>query len=184
MSPWHLRQAAWTLRAGGLIAYPTETIYGLGCDPLNHLSVTSLLALKKRSINKGLILIGASLEQLTPFIDTNNKQSLERLESKIKKPTTWLMPAREDTPNWLTGNHDTIAVRITQHPVAAKLCEQFGGAIVSTSANPAGKKPARDLLKIHHYFNNDLDYILCGDTKTTDKPSEIRDARTNKTIRT
>lgn len=183
MTPWQLRQAVSVLRAGGIIAYPTETIYGLGCDPLNPQAVTELLTLKQRPVEKGLILIGADLQQLLPYIDVVDNALLQKLQPAAQ-PTTWVTPARRDVPTWLSGQHNSIAVRITTHPLAAALCTAFGGAIVSSSANPAGHPPARTALSVKRYFNDELDYLLHGTHNSDNKPSEIRDLLSGKAFRT
>ncbi len=183
MAPWHLRQASRALRAGGVIGYPTETVFGLGCDPLNLFAVKELLALKHRPMAKGLILIAAELHQLLPYIDINDSALLEKLETHRSHPTTWVVPARANTPTWLTGTHDSIAVRITTHPLAAALCSEFGGAIVSTSANPSGRPPAQTALIVRRYFGDRLDYLLPASRPASTKPSEIRELISDKVIR-
>ncbi len=183
MNHWHLRQAASILHAGGIIAYPTETVFGLGCDPLNHNAVNQLLALKQRPVEKGLILIGARFEHLRPFIDISDDTLLQKLLTPPPQPTTWVVPARPHTPNWLTGQHDSIAVRITSHPIAAAICNRFHGAIVSTSANPAGQPPARSSLSVKRYFNKQLDYLLHASINPHNPPSEIRDLLSDKRFR-
>ncbi len=183
MTPWQLRQAVGTLRAGGIIAYPTETVFGLGCDPLNPDAIKYLLALKRRPIKKGLILIGAQLEHLLPYIDVVDAELLDKLKTTTLRPTTWVVPAHKHTPAWLTGQHDSIAVRLTSHPIAGELCTLFGGAIVSTSANPAGHPPARSSLSVNRYFHGQLDYLLHSASKLDNKPSQIRDLLSDKVFR-
>ncbi len=183
MSHWHLRQAVSALHAGGIIAYPTETVLGLGCDPLNDRAIKNLLTLKQRPLKKGLILIGAQLEHLLPFINISDDKLLQKLLTPTPQPTTWVIPAHQQTPHWLTGQHDSIAVRITSHPIAAEICNRFNGAIVSTSANPAGLPPARSSLTIKRYFNEQLDYLLHATIKPANKPSEIRNLLNNKRFR-
>lgn len=183
MTPWHLRQAASILHAGGIIAYPTETVFGLGCDPLNPDGIVRLLALKQRPLEKGLILIGARLEHLRPYIDISDDKLLQKLQTPTPHPTTWVVPARKHTPSWLTGQHDSIAVRITSNPIAAEICNRFNGAIVSTSANPAGLPPARSALNVKRYFDDKLDYLLHAVIKPDTKPSEIRDLISGKRFR-
>jgi len=134
-----LRRAARMLTAGGVIAYPTEAVYGLGCDPLDAQAVTRLLAIKRRPVEKGLILIASRFDQLGPYVQPLTAAIRQRLDESWPGPNTWLLPADPATPRWIRGDHRTIAVRVTAHPLAAALCEAFGGAIVSTSANPAGR---------------------------------------------
>lgn len=179
---WRLRQAVHALRAGGVIAYPTEAVYGLGCDPWNEDAVQALLALKQRSWTKGLILIAADFNQLQPFVKPVPAGILQRLEASWPGPVTWLLPARETVPDSLTGLHDSIAVRVTAHPLAAKLCRAFGGAIVSTSANLSGLRPARHVRQVRWQLPQ-LDYVMPGSCGGADRPSRIRDALSGEILR-
>ena len=183
MRRWPLQQAARAIDAGGIVAYPTEGVYGLGCDPANAAAVLRLLRLKQRPLAKGLILIAAELEQLLPYIAEPTAEQLQRIGSTWPGPVTWLLPARPSTPVWLTGAHDTLAVRVTRHPVAAALCRACNGALVSTSANRHGLNPARTALQVQRQFPNELDAIVHGTTTRQGVPTEIRDARTGAIIR-
>ncbi len=183
MSPWQIRQAVRLLRGGGLIAYPTETVYGLGCDPLNRATVERLLHLKQRPVEKGLILVAASLAQLLPYLDLSDSALLEKLLQPTPRPTTWVAPSSRSTPRWLTGNHDTIAVRLSRRPEVQALCSAFGGALVSTSANPAGLPPARSATKVKRYFGSEIDYLLSATIAASAKPSEIRDLISDEILR-
>ena len=171
------------IHRGGVIAYPTEAVFGLGCDPLNPTAVQRLLDIKQRPMSKGLILIASRFEQLQPFIAPLDNASLTLLQESWPGPITWLVPAREDTPRWLRGEHASIAVRVTAHPLASALCEITGHALVSTSANPAGMPPARHSLRVRKYFSNQLDLILTGDVDRQSSPTPIRDLATKKFIR-
>jgi len=183
MNRWQLTQAAQTIHGGGVIAYPTEAVFGLGCDPLNPEAVQNLLALKHRPMEKGLILIAADIAQLTPFITLLTTKAEAQLAETWPGPHTWLLPARTDTPRWIRGRHDTIAVRVTAHPIAAALCRATGHAIISTSANLAGKTPASNPLRVRRYFPNALDNILHGALGTETGPTPIRDLITKKLVR-
>jgi L-threonylcarbamoyladenylate synthase len=183
VTPWHLRQARRRLEAGGVIAYPTEAVYGLGCDPLNARAVFRLLDLKQRPIEAGLILIAADISQVEPFLEPLSPTLRRRVCAVWPGPITWLLPARPETPDWLRGQHQTLAVRVTAHPGCVALCREFGSSLVSTSANPRGAEPARTKLQIHRYFNDSIDYLMSGPLGQQCRPSEIRDARTGKTLR-
>jgi L-threonylcarbamoyladenylate synthase len=183
MSPFHLRTARRTLLAGGIVAYPTEAVYGLGCDPLNPQAVMRLLALKQRPWHKGLILLASHREQLKPYLQSLDAETEQRLSQSWPGPVTWLLPARAEVPRWLRGKHDTLAVRVTAHPLAAALCEVFGGPIVSTSANLAGHEPARNPLTVRRALGSRVDYILHGGLGDLAQPTEIRDAATGRVIR-
>lgn len=184
MNTLHVDAAARAVEAGGLIAYPTEAVYGLGCDPDNEAAVLRLLALKRRPMHKGLILIAADFAQLAGFLQPLSTAEHVRLAATWPGPQTWLIPARSTTPRWLRGRHDTLAVRVTAHPLAAALCRRCGHPLVSTSANLGGHPPARSALAVRRQLGRDLDYILAGPTGGAAKPTAIRDLRTERLIRT
>jgi L-threonylcarbamoyladenylate synthase len=175
--------AAACLRGGGVIAYPTEAVYGLGCDPANEAAVLRILALKQRPVDKGLILIASDIAQLHPYIEPRLFTEYAAAAASWPGPHTWLFPCRRGTPAWLTGAHDTLAVRVTAHAVAAALCRAFGGAIVSTSANPAAAEPARDPATVAGYFGEQVDMIIEGAVDTTARVSTIRDVRSGEQLR-
>ncbi len=183
MTPWALRWAARALRAGGLVAYPTEAVWGLGCNPADPVTVFELLELKQRHPEKGLILVAADLAQLRPWIAPLSKEARTKVLGSWPGPVTWLVPAAPACPYWLTGAHETLAVRVTAHPVAAALCRAWGGALVSTSANPAARRPARSALAVRRYFGERLDAILAGPTGGAARPSAIRDLASGRVLR-
>ena len=182
MNHWHINQAVKTINTGGVIAYPTESVYGLGCCPEDFKSVIKILNLKNRSLEKGLILVAASIEQLEDYIFFPTAEVKDRVLATWPGPVTWLMPARPTTPLWITGCHSTVAVRISAHPVVHRLCEAVG-ALVSTSANPGGYPPAKSAFKVLNYFGDTLDYILHGEVEKCGRPTIIKDAQTGKVIR-
>jgi L-threonylcarbamoyladenylate synthase len=171
------------LQAGGVIAYPTEAVYGLGCDPRNQAAFSRLLALKGRPEAKGVILIAADEAQLTPYMAPLPDAILARLRRSWPGPVTWIVPAAVGTPAWLTGGRDTIAVRVTAHPPAAALCRAFGGALVSTSANRSDQPPARTKAELQRIFGDALDMIVPGPLGGLTQPTRICDARTGAIIR-
>ena len=177
-----LGRAARVLRSGGVIAYPTEAVYGLGCDPLNQAAVGRLLAIKQRPVDKGLILIASRLDQLRPFVQPLTREIRQRLDETWPGPVTWLLPANPATPRWLRGRHESLAARVTAHPLAAALCEAFGGPIVSTSANASGRPPARTPLQARIRCPG-IDLIITGATGHLARPTPIRDAVTGKVLR-
>jgi L-threonylcarbamoyladenylate synthase len=183
LSRFKLNLAARYIRQGGIVAYPTEAVYGLGCDPLNADAVLRLLALKQRSMDKGIILIASTIKQIEPFILPLTTQHKQLLDKTWPGPITWLLPAQPSAPQWITGKHDQIALRVIAHPLAKALCETVGHAIVSTSANISQRPPAKTPLAIRRYFHNALDYILTGPLGNLDKPTEIRDLITGDSIR-
>ncbi len=157
---WRLCSAVRHLERGGVIAYPTEAVYGLGCDPRNEAAVREILALKARPPEKGMILIAARFAQLLPFVQMPSAEILAQILPTWPGPVTWLLPAAPGVPEWLRGNHPTLAVRVTAHPVAAALCSAFGSPLVSTSANPSDRPPARSLLKVRRYFQAAPDLLF------------------------
>jgi len=177
-----LQQAVARLQAGGVIAYPTETVYGLGCDPVNESAVLRILELKQRPVDKGLILIAATADQFKRYIDPATFARYPHVLESWPGPNTWLIPCKPDTPRWLRGDFDTLAVRVIDHPVATSLCKLFNGPIVSTSANPAGHEPAMSALEVKTYFPDTLDMILNGNVGSG-AVSTIRDAETRQLIR-
>ena len=183
VSRWHLHQAVRMLHAGGIIAYPTEAVYGLGCDPLHGDTVQRLLALKRRPMEKGLILIASDWAQLEPYLQPLTPACQRRLFASWPGPHTWVLPCRPEVPQWLRGNHESLAVRITAHPLAAALCTAWGGALVSTSANRGGLPPARSLLRVRQQFGDALDYLLPGALGGLAKPTAIRDGLTGAVLR-
>lgn len=178
-----LRQAARIIKKGGVIAYPTETVYGLGCHPLDSNALLRLLQLKQRNPDKGLILISDTLERLEAYLCPLTTTEKTTLRQQHHHATTWLVPVQDWVPRLLTGQHKTLAVRITQHPLAAALCRYSGTPIVSTSANLSGKHPARNSLQVRLQFGNRLDAIVAGNTDRHANPSTIRDLQSGKIIR-
>jgi L-threonylcarbamoyladenylate synthase len=183
LNAWHLRRAVQTLRAGGVVAYPTEAVYGLGCDPFNACAILRLLAIKGRALDKGLIIIAANLDQLTALLLPQSAKTMAPVLESWPGPSTWLLPAASHVPVWLTGDSDCVAVRVTAHPLAASLCRGFGGVLVSTSANRSGRAPARSALQARRLLGARVDYFLTGPTGGAARPSEIRDARDGRVLR-
>ena len=183
MLNWHIKQASRIIKAGGIIIYPTEAIYGMGCDPLNAHAIEKLLSLKQRDINKGLLIIAADVEQIRPYVDQLDPAMLNKLVQTGPQPITWLVKASPWVPFWLRGNHATIGIRITQHPIANALCRILDQPIVSTSANISQRAPARSGICAHKYFHGRVDYFVSGPLGGFSSPSEIRDISTNQVIR-
>ena len=180
---WHIREAARRVAAGGVIAYPTETVYGLGCDPFNGFAVLRLLALKQRGIEQGLILIASHWQQVEYLLAPLPPATRKRVMHPCSRPVTWLLPCLPEVPCWIRGSHDSLAIRITPHPVAAGLCKRSGGPLVSTSANIHGRPPATGPLSVRKTFHNRLDYVLHDPAGATKHPSEIRDGMTGAILR-
>ena len=178
-------EAATALQTGGVIAYPTEAVWGLGCDPRDEAAVLRLLAIKQRAVDKGLILIASQYEQLRPFLDIT-AVPVERLAEVLASwpgPHTWVLPAASAAPRWITGAHAGIAVRISAHPLVIELCNAYGGPLVSTSANRAGQPAALVRETLDSLVLEDVDGLVAGETGGLGAPTTIRDALTGVAIR-
>ena len=181
-------EAAQCLAQGNVLAYPTEAVWGLGCDPFNEKAFHEILRLKQRPIEKGVILLAGQLSQVEHlFVRLDPEIRLQVIESwsnlsNQDRATTWLLPADEHIPKWIKGHHPKVAVRVTNHPQCIALCNAFNGFIVSTSANPAGLEAARSIQEVNHYFGHQLNY-LNGDLGLSQEPSKIIDAITGEIIR-
>jgi len=180
---WHIHQARRTLLRGGVIAYPTETVWGLGCDPFQETAVHRLLEIKQRPVEKGLILIAANLDQLRPFIVVSSPAQLEAAAATWPGPVTWVFEASDAVPMWVRGKHPTVAVRITSHPLAQALCADYGKPIVSTSANLSGHPPSQNELLVRRWFTGKVALFVPGEAGPYTRPSEIRDARSGAILR-
>ena len=186
LSHVQLNQAVTALKQGGILAYPTEAVWGLGCDPFNQQAVLKLLALKQRPMAKGLILIAAQVEQVEPYLQLLSSLERERVIEtwqNSKQPTTWVVPVSPDFPQWVRGEHLSVAIRVSAHPPVQALCSAFGGAIISTSANITGQPTALTAEQIVTIFADGIDYILPASLGGQKNPSQIRDARTGAVLR-
>jgi L-threonylcarbamoyladenylate synthase len=179
----HVDRAVRVLRAGGVIAYASEGVWGLGCDPFNADAVLRILDLKSRDVAMGLILVAASVEQLAPLLVHVPRHARAELQQSWPGPVTWVVPIRGELPRWITGRHASVALRVSGHTQLRALCKAYGKPIVSTSANPHGRPPARTALAVRRYFRNHIDYILPGATGSLGRPSQIRDALSGRVLR-
>lgn len=175
MSTIAVRAAAHMLRRGGVIAYATESVFGLGCDPFNPAAVARLLHLKKRPQAKGLIVIAADWAQLRPLLLPVDTVVQSKIEASWPGAVTWVLPAHAWVPRWLRGKHSSLAVRVPGHAQARALCAAFGGPVVSTSANPSGRPAARTSRRVRQYFGKRIEFVLPGTVGGAARPSEIRD---------
>jgi L-threonylcarbamoyladenylate synthase len=175
--------AVMALRLGGVIAYPTEAVFGLGCDPRNEHALQRILDIKGRDVHKGFILIASTQHQLTPFLARIEPAWQAQFDSVWPGPVTFVVPSARGVSNLLSGFRDTLAVRVSDHPVVRLLCEQFGGAIVSTSANRSGFEPCRTQAAVRALFAPDVNGIVTGSVGGHASPSKIFDVRTQAQIR-
>ena len=182
MSPWALNRLSREIANGAVFGYPTDTIWGFGCHPLIASSVARILAIKRRPMEKGLILLSSELDYCLPYLN-NSDEELAPLREPSGQPTTWLVDASADCPVWIRGGFSTVAVRVTDHPLIRQICDRLESPVVSTSANHGGRPPARNLWQMHKYFARDLDYIVSGYTTGGARASRIKSLASGTTIR-
>jgi L-threonylcarbamoyladenylate synthase len=173
--------AAEILLRGGIIAYPTEGVFGLGCLPDDTTAVHRLLAIKQRDAGKGLILIASTISQFDGWISLPDGLSIPNPDPA--HPVTWIVPPGERVNPSLQGEHTGLAIRITSNPIAAAICDAVDSPITSTSANLSGKPTARNRFVLRRQFAQRVDYVVPGDCGPASGASEIRDLRTNKVLR-
>lgn len=180
----NLQLACRNLEQGKVIAYPSEAVWGLGCDPYNKDAVNRILSMKNRPREKGLILVAASSKQFDLLLQGLSAEQQETLRSSWPGHTTWLIPDPDQLiPDWIKGSHQSVAVRVSAHPVIQQLCLLFGAAIVSTSANKTGEAEIRSRLLLEDKFVGSIDCIVAGELGQAEKPSEMRDIISGKVIR-
>ncbi|SFL93978.1 L-threonylcarbamoyladenylate synthase [Marinobacter zhejiangensis] len=184
LNSWQRRMASHTVHHGGVIAYPTEAVWGLGCDPWNPSAVEQILELKQRPEHKGLILVAATIDQVRFLLDPLPESLQAQAKAHWPGPVTCLIPdVYGQVPRWVRGQHDTVAVRVSAHPVVQSLCLASGMPLVSTSCNPAGRQPARSALQVRRYFGGGIDWLVPGALGGAQQPSKILDLATGRRLR-
>lgn len=178
-----IRLAADALRGGAVLAYPTEAVWGLGCDPFDAAAVARVLAIKRRPVEKGLIVVAAGVDQLETLLAPLTAAQRAQLTASWPGPNTWLLDNRRVFPAWITGASPKVAVRVSAHPLVQALCRAFGGPLVSTSANRAGHPPARTMLAVRLRLGHCIDGLVAGDTGGARNPTIIRDLATGEVLR-
>jgi L-threonylcarbamoyladenylate synthase len=178
-----VKRAASVIAQGGIVAYPTEAVWGLGCDPENAIAASRILLLKSRKPNKGLILIAENIAMFEQYLTATTGEQRDVLTRSWPGPVTWLVPNNGAAPPWITGGQPTLALRVTAHPVAAGLSKAYGGPVVSTSANPQGMLEAKNLTKVKTYFGDSIDGWAPGKIGGAKRSSEIRDLHSGRIIR-
>lgn len=179
-----IQRAADLMWSGGVIAYPTEAVWGLGCAPEDEQAVLKLLALKRRDYEKGMILVAANIDQIEYLLDPLSEEQRKTLTDSWPGPRTWLVPdVNNQVPEWIKGQYSSVALRVSDHPLVKGLCQAFGGPIVSTSANPQGKVPAMHQWQVRRYFGDSLAMVTPGAVGKNAKPTEIRDLISGQIIR-
>ena len=177
-----MRRARWHLRCGGVIAYATESCFGLGCDPNNERALQALLRIKRRPKSKGLIVVSDRMERFAPLLSTVSQHDIERLQSTWPGPHTWLVPAQTRAKRALRGKNAALAVRVTAHVDAKNLCWRLGTALVSTSANRANQRPVKTTRECLRRFGKSV-MVIPGKIGTRKNPSTIQDLRTGRIFR-
>ena len=170
--------AARVLADGGVVAYPTEGVFGLGCRPDDARAITRILRIKRRSWRKGLALIAASLDQIAPLVILPSTSLREDIAASWPGPVTWVLRARPSVSRLITGGRPTVAVRVTAHPLARDLCLKAGSALVSTSANRSACAPLLTGRSVRRLLGAELDYVLHGPLGGLAGPTPIRDGAT------
>lgn len=189
MQKLSVKVAAHRLMEGNVIAYPTEAVWELGCDPLNEQACLDLLQIKRRPIQKGMILIAGSIDEFAGILSALPVDQVQKLDAAWQNQIstgaiTFLVPdILEQVPYWIKGSHNSVALRVSQHPLVKSLCQAFGGPLVSTSANRSGKPPARSRVLVEKYFGGQLEFIVPGALGGATNPSKIIDFYTGKTVR-
>ncbi len=185
MSPWQINRLGKAVLQGAVFAYPTDTIWGFGCHPLDASAVMQILAIKQRSVHKGLILLASDLRYIEPYIHPDiSRPNRLRLQQMNDQPTTWLVDANPDCPYWLRGEFTTIAIRLTRHGFVRQMCDAISAPLVSTSANRSGRAPVRNTIQARRQFAGELDFIVHGFETGGCKASKIQSLETDKIIRT
>lgn len=169
------------VRKGQIIAYPTEAVYGLGCDPFNEEAVHAILRMKQRPVEKGLIVLIAHWDQLPLLIEDIPDKAWEPIKNTWPGPVTWIFPKAKMLPSFVSGEHQTIAVRMTAHPIARELCLEH--PLISTSANISGQEPATDFAQLHAQFPTGIDVFVEGSLGQESAPSKIFDVMSQKRLR-
>jgi len=178
-----LNQAAESVNNGGVIVYPTESVFGLGCDPFNKKAVYQLLQLKQRNVNQGLILIASHVQQILPLMQPIESNDLARALKSWPGHHTWIFPKSKRVPSWVSGQFDSIAVRVSNHSVVKQLCDKLNSPLVSTSANISKQDELVSIRDIKDVFGDKIDFYVNASTGTESNPSTIHDAHSNKIIR-
>ena len=162
LSAEQFKQAALAIARAEVVAFPTETSYGLAVDPFNPTAITKLFRLKGRDFAKPILVLIAEMSQLSELVTAVPDQYQSLIDTYWPGPLTLIFPARPDLSPLLTGNTGTVGVRLSPHPVACQLIQTCGLPLTATSANPAGLPPAVSADQVRTYFGAKLDYVLDG----------------------
>ena len=171
------------LRRGGVIAHPTEGVWGLACRAGEEEAVWRILSIKRRSWHKGLILVADSAAPFARLLANLPAQTRTLMLGSWPGPTTWLVPHLQQVPHWISGRSSRVALRVTAHPQFAALCRRVGGPLVSTSANRGGAAPVGSARAARQVFGGPIDAVLQGELGGAAGPSAILDALSGEAVR-
>ncbi|MEO0367303.1 MAG: L-threonylcarbamoyladenylate synthase [Pseudomonadota bacterium] len=180
-----LDAAVETIRAGGVIAYPTEHCFGLGCDPFNQVAVERILQIKQRSSAQGVIVIGSERDQFQHLADFSAlpATTLAEIERDWPGPFTWLIPKQATAPEWISGQHASVAVRVTANRVCRELLTKLAAPLVSTSANRHGEPALLTAQDCLDELGEELDLIVNTPVGGDSQPSTIKDSLSGAQVR-
>ncbi|MEZ5471232.1 MAG: Sua5/YciO/YrdC/YwlC family protein [Marinicella sp.] len=178
-----IAHAVTAIRQGGVVIYPTEGVFGIGCDYRVKQSVQRILKLKERSVNKGLVLIASHIQQILPLVQPLKREHLARALKTWPGHHTWVFPASPLTPKWITGDFDSVALRVSDHPVVKSLCDELGHALVSTSANISNQPTPNNCKELQELWQNEVNYYLDLPLGSATGPSTIRLVDSGEVIR-
>ena len=181
-SLWRTKEASASLQAGDVIACPAEAVWGLSCDPWNLSAVAFLCEMKQRALSKGVIVASGDVAHLAPLLDTLEDEERACLLASWPGSVTWLVPNHGYFPSWVTGESNEVAIRVTSAPALSSLCREFGGPVVTTSANWGGAQPAKHLFQVRRYFGSRI-AVVPGDVNLAGKPSTIKRIKTGEVLR-
>jgi L-threonylcarbamoyladenylate synthase len=169
-----IQTAARILREGGVVCHATEGVWGFACDPFDEAAVLRVLALKQRSVDRGLIVIGTSAEDFAGQLQQLPSTRRATVTASWPGRHTWVLP-NVGYPEWVTGGRETLACRVPDHPQARSLVKAFGAPLISTSANQSGMAAATTEEAVLRWPGRLVDYVLPGATAGADGASVIHD---------
>jgi L-threonylcarbamoyladenylate synthase len=165
--------------AGGVIAFRTDTFYGLGADPFNAAAVARIRELKGREENKPILLLISDAAQTERLIAEQSKVFQRAAHEFWPGPLTIVGFAATALPEEITAGTGTVGVRVPADEIVREFVRQCGGALTATSANPSGSEPARSAKEVAAYFPQGLDLIVDGGEVTATEPSTVLDVTTS-----
>lgn len=166
------------LKGGGVVAFPTDTFYGLGADPLQEKAIEKVFWLKKRPGGKPLFVLASNLDQILALTEGVSKEAQMLMNRFWPGPLTLALKARSNLPSLLTGGGETLGVRIPGNPLCRVLLENVG-PLTAPSANPSEEKAPVSADEVERYFGAELDLIIDGGETRGDKSSTLLDMTSN-----